>query len=148
MIGNYFIPSTKKERQKRSMPNQWIEVIEAHYGRMAVRMGLTAQHIAKISQTAEHLSKISQIAHTYQKYLNTSRKYLTQLNKSLTITLKGKAVLRVLNLNFWGLGWPWGSDKEVRWGGVPEKILPVYRGPRIQMQQTDANLSGAISTLT
>ena len=53
----------------------------------------------------------------YQKYLkelNTSRKYLTQLNKSLTITLKGKAVLRVLNLNFWGLGWPWGSDKEVR----------------------------------
>ena len=127
MIGNYFIPSTKKERQKRSMPNQAIEVIEALYGRMAVRMGLTAQHIAKIPQTAEHLSKISQIAqhiskisqtaHTYQKYLkelNTSRKYLTQLNKYLTITLKGKAVLRVLNLNFWGLGWPWGSDKEVR----------------------------------
>ena len=96
------------------MPNQSVEVIEAHYGRMAVRMGLTAQYIAKISQTAEHLSKISQIAHTYQKYLNTSRKYLTQLNRSLTITLKGKAVLRVLNLNFWGLGWPWGSDKEVR----------------------------------
>ena len=106
------------------MPNQSIEVIEALYGRMAVRMGLTAQHIGKISQTAEHLSKISQIAqhiskisqtaHMYQKYLNTSRKYLTQLNKSLTITLKGKAVLRVLNLNFWGLGWPWGSDKEVR----------------------------------
>ena len=109
------------------MPNQSIEVIEALYGRMAVRMGLTSQHITKISQTADHLSKISQIAeniskisqtdHTYQKYLkelNTSRKYLTQLNKSLTITLKGKAVLRVLNLNFWGLGWPWGSDKEVR----------------------------------
>ena len=89
------------------MPNQSIEVIEALYGRMAVRMGLTAQHISKISQTA----------HMYQKYLkelNTSRKYLTQLNKSLTITFKGKAVLRVLNLNFWGLGWPWGSDKEVR----------------------------------
>ena len=44
------------------MPNQSIEVIEALYGRMAVRMGLTAQHIAKISQTAKHLSKISQIA--------------------------------------------------------------------------------------
>ena len=54
---------------------------------------------------------------TCQKYLtqlNTSRTYLTQLNTSLTINLKGKAVLRVLNLNFWGLGWPWGSDKEVR----------------------------------
>ena len=106
------------------MPNQSIEVIEALYGRMAVRMGLIAQHIAKISQTAEHLSKIvqhiskiSQTAFTYQNYLkelNASRKYLTQLNKSLTINLKGKAVLRVLNLNFWGLGWPWGSDKEVR----------------------------------
>ena len=96
------------------MPNKAIEVIDALYGRMAGRIGLTAHHIAKISQTAKHLSKISQIAHTYQKYLNTSRKYLTQLNKSLTITLKGKAVLRVLNLNFWGLGWPWGSDKEVR----------------------------------
>ena len=22
--------------------------------------------------------------------------------------------LTVLNLNFWGLGWPWGSDKDVR----------------------------------
>ena len=67
-----------------------------------------------LKDIAQHISKISQTAHTYQKYLNTSRKYLTQLNKSLTITLKGKAVLRVLNLNFWGLGWPWGSDKEVR----------------------------------
>ena len=37
-----------------------------------------------------------------------------QTNPSMS-TVSGKAVLRVLNLNFWGLGWPWGSDKEVRW---------------------------------
>jgi len=35
----------------------------------------------------------------------------------------GKAVLRVLNLNFWGLGWPWGSDKEVRIRALREELL-------------------------
>ena len=58
------------------MPNQAIEVIEALYGRMAVRMGLTAQHIAKIPQTAEHLSKISQTAQHISKISQTSLKYL------------------------------------------------------------------------
>ena len=58
------------------MPNQSIEVIEALYGRMAVRMGLTAQHIAKISQAAQHLSKISQIAKHISKISQTSLKYL------------------------------------------------------------------------
>jgi len=30
--------------------------------------------------------------------------------------------LRVLNLNFWGLGWPWGSDKDVRIRALREEL--------------------------
>ena len=69
-----------------------------------------SEWVLQLNTSEKYLKQLN----TYRKYLNTSRKYLTQLNKSLTITLKGKAVLRVLNLNFWGLGWPWGSDKEDR----------------------------------
>jgi len=35
----------------------------------------------------------------------------------------GKAVLRVLNLNFWGIGWPLSSDKEVRIRALREELL-------------------------
>lgn len=35
----------------------------------------------------------------------------------------GKSILKVLNLNFWGLGWPWGSDKEVRIRALREELL-------------------------
>lgn len=48
---------------------------------------------------------------------NTSAPFIRQ---SLPL---GKAVLRVLNLNFWGLGWPWGSDKEVRIRALREELL-------------------------
>ena len=56
----------------------------------------------------------------------------------LITTISGKAVLRVLNLNFWGIGWPLSSDKEVRWVlGVQKKVKHAgcrwvrrYLGPR------------------
>ena len=38
----------------------------------------------------------------------------TGLNSSTSVIHSGKQRLTVLNLNFWGLGWPWGSDKDVR----------------------------------
>lgn len=31
--------------------------------------------------------------------------------------------LTVLNLNFWGLGWPWGSDKDVRIQALREELV-------------------------
>jgi len=34
-----------------------------------------------------------------------------------------KQSLKVLNLNFWGLGWPWGSDKDVRIQALREELL-------------------------
>ena len=46
--------------------------------------------------------------------------------------VSGKAVLRVLNLNFWGIGWPLSSDKEVRWadpqGHLKENSKTNYHG--------------------
>jgi len=35
----------------------------------------------------------------------------------------GTQILTVLNLNFWGLGWPWGSDKDVRIKALREELL-------------------------
>jgi len=33
------------------------------------------------------------------------------------------SVLKVLNLNFWGLPWPWGSDKELRIRALRDELL-------------------------
>jgi len=35
----------------------------------------------------------------------------------------GTQILTVLNLNFWGLGWPWGADKDVRIKALREELL-------------------------
>lgn len=40
---------------------------------------------------------------------------LPVFNSSTSVIHSGKQRLTVLNLNFWGLGWPWGSDKDVRY---------------------------------
>jgi len=48
---------------------------------------------------------------------NTSQPFLRQAPPP------GQALLRVLNLNFWGLGWPWGSDKEVRIRALRDELV-------------------------
>lgn len=44
-------------------------------------------------------------------------------NISQATSHTGKSVLKVLNLNFWGLGWPWGSDKEARIKALRDELL-------------------------
>jgi len=46
-----------------------------------------------------------------------------KLNSSTSVIHSGKQRLTVLNLNFWGLGWPWGSDKDVRIQALREELL-------------------------
>jgi len=46
------------------------------------------------------------------------------LEYNTTSTIQsGSQILTVLNLNFWGLGWPWGADKDVRIQALREELL-------------------------
>ena len=43
--------------------------------------------------------------------------------------------LTVLNLNFWGLGWPWGSDKDVRlYQNMTSPVQPVFNFAHFRIQ--------------
>jgi len=47
----------------------------------------------------------------------------SETQNTTNVIHSGKQTLTVLNLNFWGLGWPWGSDKDVRIRALREELL-------------------------
>jgi len=60
------------------------------------------------------------LAKTHQTNILTRHNVTQQFHRQTLPS--GRSVLRVLNLNFWGLGWPWGSDKEVRIRALREEL--------------------------
>ena len=59
-----------------------------------------------------HLSRVTSLVLAW--LLAAAQAEATSHNTT-TVLQSGSQSLTVLNLNFWGLGWPWGSDKDVRW---------------------------------
>jgi len=81
-------------------------------------------------------SKLTQVRHTLPNTVDTGESrdnstkevgkketYMVEKNAFYTEDISVEKVLKVLNLNLWGLGWPLGEDKDLRVLALREELL-------------------------